>query len=40
MRALGVVVSTSDSVLFQMLQSADHPKFRAISQLVKAPSKL
>jgi hypothetical protein len=35
MRADGVVVATVEAVLFEMLESSDHPKFREIQALVK-----
>lgn len=31
----GAVVSTAEAVLFEWLESADHPRFKAISALVK-----
>jgi nicotinamidase-related amidase len=34
----GVVVSTTEAILFEWIESADHPKFKAISQLVKEVS--
>ena len=34
-RADGVVVTTVEAVLFEMLESSDHPKFREIQALVK-----
>lgn len=35
MRADGVVVTTVEAVLFEMLESSDHPRFREIQALVK-----
>ncbi len=35
MRADGVVVSTVEAVLFEMMESSDHAKFRAIQALIK-----
>ena len=35
MRADGVVVSTVEAVLFEMLESADHPKFKEVQALLK-----
>lgn len=35
MRADGVVVSTVEAVLFEMLESADHPRFKEVQALLK-----
>ena len=35
MRADGVVVSTVEAVLFEILESADHPKFKEVQALLK-----
>ena len=35
MRAAGAVVTTTESILFELLRGADHPRFRDISRLVK-----
>lgn len=35
MRALGVTITSVESVLFQWLGTADHPHFKAISRIVK-----
>lgn len=35
LRHLGAFVSSSESILFQIMKSADHPNFKAISNLVK-----
>lgn len=35
MRAMGVRVSTTETVLFELLQDAKHPHFKAISSLIK-----
>ena len=35
MRADGVVISTVEAVLFEMMESADHPQFREIQALIK-----
>jgi hypothetical protein len=35
MSANGAIISTSDSILFQLLKTAEHPRFRDISKLVK-----
>ncbi len=32
----GVTLSTSESIIFQWLESADHPHFRQVSALVKS----
>lgn len=40
LRSFGAVVGTSDGILFQLLETAEHPKFRQISSLVKTHSKL
>ena len=36
LRGEGVVVTTVEAVLFEWLGSADHPRFKAVSELVKA----
>ena len=35
MRGAGVILTTTESVLFELLQSADHEQFRALQKLVK-----
>ena len=35
MRADGVVISTVEAVLFEMMESAEHPQFREIQALIK-----
>jgi hypothetical protein len=35
LRAAGAVVTSSDAALFQLIRDAQHPHFKAISQLVK-----
>lgn len=35
MRNDGVILTTSESILFEILGDAAHPKFKAISQLIK-----
>lgn len=35
MRSMGVTITSIESVLFQWLRTADHPRFRAISRIVK-----
>jgi hypothetical protein len=35
MKDMGVVLTTSESVLFQLLKTAEHPKFRACQTLLK-----
>ena len=35
LRASGVSISSSESILFQIMKSAEHPQFKAISNLVK-----
>jgi len=36
MRDAGVIMTTAESAIFDLLESADHPKFKQISSLVKA----
>lgn len=38
LRTFGAVVSSSDSLLFQLLGGATHPDFKAVSSLVKTHS--
>lgn len=40
LRSFGAVVTTSESLVFQLLRSAEHPDFKAISAMVKRHSKL
>jgi len=40
MRQAGAYLTTAQSLTFQLLQTADHPKFKAISQLIKHHAQL
>jgi len=40
LRAFGAIVTTSDSFIFQIMRTAEHPDFKAISSLIKQHSKL
>lgn len=40
LRSFGAVVASSESFIFQLLRTAEHPDFKAISALVKRHSKL
>jgi len=35
MRSLGATITTAESLLFELMESADHKHFKAISALVK-----
>lgn len=35
LQASGIVLTTSETVLFQLIKSKNHPQFKAISALVK-----
>ncbi|MEI8094260.1 MAG: hydrolase [Spirochaetales bacterium] len=37
LRAEGITVTSSESLLFELCRTADHPQFKALSNLVKAP---
>ena len=36
----GVVMTTSESAIFDLIKSADHPNFKAISGMIKEHNKL
>ncbi len=36
MQASGAILTTSEAVLFDLMRTADHPRFREISTLLKA----
>ena len=35
LQSAGAILTTTESALFDIMKSADHPKFKAISSLVK-----
>lgn len=38
MRQIGVYITTSESVIFGLMQDKNHPKFKEVSKLIFKPS--